>query len=563
MTAASLSPSLRSGPRRGAGAALVALNLYLLSPLLLNELFARLATGGADKLLLFTAPASVLWLAALHTWVRRPLVLHLLLFPFHLAATWDLFVVFNYGSRLSSSTISVILDNQENIADYVANHTLAIFVPLGLSLAGYGLLVSRLAGWSIGWTRRARAVTTAGLLGIYALVAARQVRALGDLKTGLLDVVSHDSSSPLGVVSQTAIALMIYLDNLEYEEASKGFRFDAFRDGPPSPRVVVVVLGESSRRDHWGIYGYARDTTPRLSARGDLLPYRDVTAEAALTKISLPLILTRADADTMAQHRAERSIISAYREAGYQTAWLSTQQRDQWTGAVNRYTNEAEHQRFFERRHDGVLVDELRRWLQTQVQGRPALAVLHTQGSHFTFSDRYPKSFARFTTPRASEQQAMIDAYDNSVAYTDFVLAQVISQLEALPVPTALLYVADHGENLRDDERNLFGHFFGNDKDIPIPMVLWLSRRFVAAEPARAQAAKEHLSRRLSTGQVFHTLLDVGRVKIPGDTQVDSRSLLRETLADRPRLIFTNTNELVDFDLRYPGGLAPAAAAAP
>jgi glucan phosphoethanolaminetransferase (alkaline phosphatase superfamily) len=126
----------------------------------------------------------------------------------------------------------------------------------------------------------------------------------------------------------------------------------------------------------------------------------------------------------------------------------------------------------------------------------------------------------------------------------------LVEVLEADGRPSALLYVADHGENLRDDSRNLFGHFLCNDKDIPIPMLLWFSKALASAEHERVAAARSHLSRRVSTSAIFDTLLDLGRVKL-GRAGASTNSLLRSTIRESRRLMVTNDDRVVDFDAMY------------
>jgi glucan phosphoethanolaminetransferase (alkaline phosphatase superfamily) len=541
--------------------ALVLLNLFLLSPIASNEVLVRLSSGEHDKLLLFNAPASILWLLAMHAIVRRPLWLHLCLFPFYFLVGCDLYLVIEYQTRLSSSSLSVILDNWENAGDYVRTHEKAMGIPFVVWAGAYVAGVLQLRGMTVDWRQRLRVLPFAGLALLYSAVGIRQMRALHAVGTGLLDVVSHDRSSPLGVIPQMAIAYSVYRDTIVHERAAQGFHFGARRDGDPSERrVVVLVQGESSRYDHWGLYGYARDTTPLLGARGDLVVFRDVTCQAPLTKLSVPLIITRGDIDHVDDFAREKSIVTAYREAGYRTAWFSTQQRDQWTGAINRYTNEADQQRFFERRLDGVLVDQLAETLR-ELPGESLFVVLHTQGSHFAYNDRYPADFRRFPESGVGEREALVNAYDNSILYTDHVLTSVITLLEQQGLPAAVLYVSDHGENLKDDEHNLVGHFFGNEWDVPVPMVLWMSPPWVAADPERARTVREHTKLRLSTTLGFYTLADLGHVVIDGDDGFALRSLLRSTYAERPRRYLAPSQTIIDFDERYPDHHARAIAA--
>ena len=88
------------------------------------------------------------------------------------------------------------------------------------------------------------------------------------------------------------------------------------------PLHLVLVIGETVRPDHLGIYGYARDTTPGLSAlRDELLLFRDVASTAHWTEAAVPGIVGRKLDD-----RREAGLVRTLREAGYHTAWLSNQE---------------------------------------------------------------------------------------------------------------------------------------------------------------------------------------------------------------------------------------------
>jgi heptose-I-phosphate ethanolaminephosphotransferase len=529
---------------------LIVLNLYLLSPVLLAELGLRHPGALAiDKLALFAVPASVLSLALFQLAIADLFVAHLLLVPFYFLVGVDLFVLFQYDVRLTSSMASIILENVGDSGSYVRQHACSILFS-ALPLLLLAVAVAELRGARFARRRRRVAATAVALASLYAAVGWRQVRAADDLETGLVDVASHDRSAPFGVLPQLYVAYTVYRGVLEHRAASETFRFDAKRDpalvvNAEERETYVLVIGESSRRDHWGLYGYPRATTPRLGARTDLVVFKDVLTQAALTKISVPLLLTRGTIDDRARALHERSLLSAFQEAGFESFWLSTQQRDHWSAEVNLYSAEAQHQRFFERRHDGVLVEELRRVLTTGESSPKRLIVMHTQGSHASYDDRYPATAASFSArPADTEKQRLVDTYDDSILYTDAVLDAAITLLAERHEHSALLYVADHGENLRDDERGLLGHFYGNEYDLPIPMVLWRSPELVGAAKGTRASAAFNADRPINTRAIFYTMLDLAEIVID-DPALATHSVLRETWNGPPRR-FLRRDRIID-----------------
>lgn len=532
--------------RQGTRAALrwkwpIAASLFLLSPVLLFDVFMSARAGqGVDKISLFALPASVLWLVVAQSLFRRVWVAHAALFPFYLLTGTDLFLIIRYEQRLTSSTISMILENLRLAPDFIRAQLWPLIIGMVVLLALFAALLYAMRNLEVR-SRRPLFAALAGLLGIYGGLIAWRARDTDTLGEAAEDILAHDRNSPFGVFPQGFVAYQVYEDALLHQRQSAAFSFAATRaEEIQEPEIYVFVIGESSRRDHWSLFGYERDTTPRLRREQNVIPLSDLVTQAALTQISVPLMLTRNSIEAPDARANEKSIVSAFKEAGFKTFWLSTQQRDHFTGAINRYSGEADHTRFFERRHDGVLVEAMTELAADARNGEKLFFVLHTQGSHFVFKDRYPSASARFG------EGSLHDEYDNSVAYTDQVLSDVISWLRTRNALSGLVYVADHGENLYDDERQLFGHFLNNEYDMPIPGLLWLSDSYVERFPRKLAAAKQNAVAPLNTRVVFSTLADLGALQLR-DMDVGKLSVLSESLAPPPRL-FRKRNQLLDFD---------------
>lgn len=544
-------------------AALVALNLFLLSPVLLYELgLSSARTGSPDKIVLFALPASILWLVVLQL-CCRPWIAHALLLPFYACVTVDLYLITHYRTRLTSSTITLILENRGNTGDYTQTHLPQLVILATLAICFYAAGLFAIRGLVFPVSKRARVAAVLGVVGLYGAAIGRQASAHG-LKPGVIDVVSHDRNSPFGVVPQAFVAYQVYRDVLQHQRAAGSFAFGASRSVVPAePELFVLVIGESARRDHWQLYGYERETNPRLSAEPNLIVFSDVLSQAALTQISVPLILTRSSIDDGGKRLAESSILSVYREVGFSTRWYSTQQRDQYTGAINRYSGEAGSSRFLDRQHDGALVELVGEALATRPEHRE-LFVLHTQGSHGQFSDRYPREFEIFPTGRrVSARENLINSYDNSVLYTDHVLTELIAMLKTRPGITAMLYVPDHGENLQDDGRDLLGHFFNNEYDLPIPMVFWYSDAFAQRYPGKLAAMRTNASKKINTRAVFYTLTDLANVVLE-DPQLQTLSLLSPNWKGVPRQVLhrweaVHRFESADYDRKTAPALQPVA----
>ncbi len=214
-----------------------------------------------------------------------------------------------------------------------------------------------------------------------------------------------------------------------------------------APSLLVLVIGESLRADHLGLYGYHRDTTPRLRARGTRLQMAEQAyAGGANTWTAIPAMLTKGGSKV----DFSLSIVKLAQAAGYQVHWLSNQIRfDDWGVGVSHVAQDADIQEFIATDSENHPLDEallplLQQTLDKKASDQKTLVILHMIGSHFLFNERYPADFARFSAATfTSEKQATIAAYDDSVRYTDYFLDEVIQRIE--PYDGELMFVADHG----------------------------------------------------------------------------------------------------------------------
>ncbi|MBK7857963.1 MAG: phosphoethanolamine transferase [Archangiaceae bacterium] len=524
---------------------LILVNLYLFSPVVLDRLRNSGTSDVPPLLVLFTFSASLGWLWLYQLLIKRPFVAHALLLPFYILVAVDLYVIFNLDTRLSSSVLSIMMENFGDWRDFVQANSVRVFGMIIPIFTAYGFVMLKLRPLELKPPKWLWVLPVAGLTAVYGAVRIAS--------NDFIHLAAHDRNTPFGVFPQGYLALSVYREVMSQAERTKSFSFGARRtDAPREPEVYVVVLGESSRPHNWGLYGYERPTTPKLSAMSDLLVYRDMVSQASYTKASVPLILTRGSAKEPDRAANEKSIVTAYKEAGFHTWWLSTQHRDPFTGAINRYSNEAQEQRFVERQHDEALLSMLDTALgEGAATGGKQLIVVHTMGSHFTYTNRYPREFATWEDgKKQSERDQLKNSYDNSILYTDFIVSQVIDKVRATGTLSAVLYLSDHGDNMKDDDRQLFGHFFSNEFDLPIPMVLWLSPKFVARYPQKAEAAKAAVRMPLNTESIFHSLAELASIDLH-DANAPLRSVFSPELKPVTRLVITDSGT-VDYETRRP-----------
>ncbi|MGK2899426.1 MAG: kdo(2)-lipid A phosphoethanolamine 7''-transferase [Burkholderiaceae bacterium] len=253
---------------------------------------------------------------------------------------------------------------------------------------------------------------------------------------------------------------------------------------------VVFVIGETTRWDHMGMFGYRRDTTPSLAAEPNLVAMPGTSCDTA-TKLSLRCMFVREGGamDDVQRTLKERNVFSVLRSTGF-TSELFAMQGEAWfynsVAAYSYELREALASTYAGSGHpidDMVLVDQLQKSIARHPRGKH-LVILHTKGSHYLYSQRYPKSFARFTPDcpgidAACSLQQTVNAFDNSVLYVDHMLGRTIDQLRGKNA--ILFYSSDHGESI--DEGHSF-HATPRDMAPPeqfrVPFIVWASDKFLA-----------------------------------------------------------------------------------
>lgn len=558
--------------RPAALAAALALAALSLAP---GVAAAMLGLGGSRAgALLATglAAAVVLGLLSRRLWIGL-----LLLSPWAVLAPLELWYLLNYGQPTDAHVLGIVAETDWHEAgSFVGAQALPLAAATlaALALAVAAVRAARRHG--LQWRHRSRWwLWGAGLVGLLLptlFEAATPDAAADGLRVEQLangDEVAEDPLPPtLRELAQTwpgGVPLRVgeflrYRHNLQaVSERLAGFRFGARAPAADGQREVhVLVIGETGRPDRWQIHGYGRPTTPRLAAEPDLVPLHDVISPWAWTRMSVPVILTRKPGTDRRPFFAERSLVAAFREAGYRTYWFSTQSPlGQHDSSIALHAHEAHELRFInpgdykqQAALDGELLPLLRAALARDEPRQ--LIVLHTLGSHYNYSHRHPPDFERFRPSLADEsapdlhdrrqREAMGNAYDNSVAYTDHVLAEAIAALRASGARATLFYVADHGENLFDGDCGLSGHGRATERDFRVAAFHWHSEAWGRRHPERIERLRARQRAPLSTENVFHSLLDGADIRYPDERL--SASLFHDSWTPRPRIVQTG----LDFD---------------
>lgn len=280
------------------------------------------------------------------------------------------------------------------------------------------------------------------------------------------------------------------------------------------PQTYIVVFGESVDRKHMSLYGYNRVTTPNFNGlRSELKVFDNVRSSFASTILALKGSLAF-DNDIN-----KGDIVSFLNKAGFKTFWISNQfviERDDGIFNVEAELatgfsvfKNASHQRGSRQSmHDDCLLEPLK--VALKEPDKKKVIFIHLLGSHIYYSQRYPKSYDKFTSPGMTRRAREVAEYDNSILYTDYVLSQIIDLLKTRKGEVSfMLYISDHGEDCYDCEGSIHTHFENKECDhmYEIPAVIWLSDEY--KDIRKDFIDSWNLHKPYKTRNMIHSILDL------------------------------------------------------
>ena len=174
--------------------------------------------------------------------------------------------------------------------------------------------------------------------------------------------------------------------------------------------------------------------------------------------------------------------------------------------------------------------------------------VLHAYGSHFNYKERYPESMSVFkpdnlTDAKYENKEYLMNAYDNTIRYTDGFLASLITLLQKTNSFSAMLYTSDHGEDIFDDNRKLFLHAspVPSYYQLHVPFLIWLSKTYREKNVEVHEAILQNREKPVAgNASVFHTMLNLAGVQTP--YRADSLSVANRQYLIRPRYYLNDHN---------------------
>lgn len=313
-----------------------------------------------------------------------------------------------------------------------------------------------------------------------------------------------------------------------YEEMSQNLQNDVVIEKVGREiKNVVLVIGESTGRNHMSIYGYKYKTNPlleNLEKRGEIYKYIDVISPHSHTIPVLEKLLTFYDNEESDKWYNYNNIIDIMKKSGYKTYWFSNQEAFGTFGNVAAAIGNRSDIVLFNKlrdsseeaidSYDEEIVNKSAEIITEKVDKK--FIVYHLMGTHTTYKYRYPKEFKKFNESNYDnsnlEEKKRISEYDNAILYNDYVINKIINLYK--DKECIIFYLSDHGEEVYD-----FRGFMGHTESMPsrymaeIPFLIYLTDEFKNKYPELEENIKKSLNRPYMTDDFIHTLLDITGIK--------------------------------------------------
>lgn len=290
---------------------------------------------------------------------------------------------------------------------------------------------------------------------------------------------------------------------------------------------VVLIMGESLRRDYMHSYGYPIKNTPLLDsliASDQIIQFSDVVAPAPYTVASIVENMTfHKLEDTNKQWYEYPTMMNTLSRAGYYTYWLSNQEKQGgYIQSIASLAETADSVKYVKLRtstdwsasYDEEVIPHLlhlRDSVKYPERSQSLFQLVHIMGSHTAFAQRYPEHYNLYkvedlpdTTPEGLERpkggvkDENLRQYLNTIIYNDYVISEIIKSVQS--EPAIVVYVSDHGVEVHDnpDNPDHSGHP-SSSRGLRIPMMVYFSPQMRELQPELWEEIRKRKDDRIMT----------------------------------------------------------------
>ena len=276
--------------------------------------------------------------------------------------------------------------------------------------------------------------------------------------------------------------------------------------------VVVLVIGESARKANFQLYGYKRANNPLLSKQQGLKVFQAQSC-ATFTTAGVKAILEPKNSgdlyEPLPNYAFRTGADVVWRTINWGEPPIHIDEYESDIVLSKKYPN-------VDKRYDELLFTGLRERIESSKKNK-VLIVIHTSTSHGpNYASKYPKKFEVYKPVAHNVEEGeknvakLVNAYDNTILYTDYLLSNMIDTLRSLKDwKSSMIFISDHGESL--GENNMFMHGMpmklAPKVQYEIPFLVWTSDGY--------REYKSNLPEVLEQHYIFHSVLNLLSIQSP------------------------------------------------
>ncbi|MBQ9471165.1 MAG: phosphoethanolamine--lipid A transferase EptA [Bacteroidales bacterium] len=435
----------------------------------------------------------------------------ILLFILSFINATAVYFIFTYNVIIDETTVSNVFNTRYSEASGFFSWGLWLFIFAFGILPGLWCLLQPIV-----WGKAKKmGIHCGGSLAVVLVVALANINQT-------LWIGQHDTELGGLVQPWSYIVNSIRVANFKHAKQAEGIKLPdgTIRDNEKT--AVVLVIGESARRVNFQLYGYNRETNPLLSKQEGLKTFQ-ANSCATYTTAGVKAILEPVNSSDLYELLPNYAF-----RTGVDVAWRTTN----WGEPpihVDEYLTDNDLSKLYpdvNGAYDGILLAGLRERIESSSKDK-VLIVLHTSTSHGPkYADKYPKEFevyrpvAKNVEDGEKNLDMLVNAYDNTILYTDFLLDSIINILRSMAGwNSAMLYVSDHGESLGENKMFMHGvpMKLAPRVQYEIPFIVWTSENFRDYKPTSSQqdAPLGELPAVIEQHHVFHSVLNLLSIDSP------------------------------------------------
>jgi lipid A ethanolaminephosphotransferase len=453
--------------------------------------------------------------------IAWPYLFKILLIPLILTSALTFYASVKYNVMFDYSMIENIFETHTSEATSYLNLTAIIYF-IGFGLIPALLLLKVKVRYNNGvlktlFLRAALICSMIAVIGLIAAVYYKDYSSIGRNNNYLNKMIN-----PAHAFNTYKYVKKTYFTTpLEYKKLGEDATLPNASNGKPT--LMIFAIGETARSQNIAYNGYARNTNPHTQNKG-IISFQNVSSCGTATAVSLPCMFSNMSHTTYQKERAikQDNVLDVLNHAGVKVHWLENDGGDKQVAQnlIKTVIEKSSNSQLCSSSScfDEVMLLDLPKLIEQQA-GSDQLLALHLIGSHGpTYYQRYPAEHALFSPAcersdieKCSDQQ-IVNVYDNTIAYTDYVLSQAITLLEQYQdrYNVALFYLSDHGESLGENGLYLHGtpYVVAPAEQTQVPWYMWASDDYFRGrgiDKACLQNSAMHDS--ISHDNLFHTLL--------------------------------------------------------